>query len=119
MCSLIPEATVFPGVFNLVTSTAAISEHARIDKVMFTGSTLVESSYRLRCPRSCPVNDSAADVIGNAVHEDELSQLLTDRNKYEQGVDNIDSRGVLTTEMVQEVYGAKPKPELVHPLVKL
>ncbi|KAM6488958.1 aldehyde dehydrogenase [Amanita muscaria] len=46
ICSLVNEAGFPPGVFNVVTgygstAGAAISEHARIDKVAFTGSTLV------------------------------------------------------------------------------
>jgi aldehyde dehydrogenase (NAD+) len=46
LCSLINEAGFPPGVVNVVTGYGntvgqAISEHMRIDKVAFTGSTLV------------------------------------------------------------------------------
>jgi aldehyde dehydrogenase (NAD+) len=46
MCALVQEAGFPPGVFNLLTgygptAGAAISSHMKIEKVAFTGSTLV------------------------------------------------------------------------------
>jgi aldehyde dehydrogenase (NAD+) len=46
MCSLVQEAGFPPGVLNLVTgygptAGAAISSHMKIEKIAFTGSTLV------------------------------------------------------------------------------